>query len=142
MKECAADLSKVYGVTKVDAIPDGGRLQGSPDLPRDTEESMADEERTPNGGTDRRAEAGRGLAGFAAGMVFGTLIGAGIALMFAPESGEKTRRRLRRRLERLREETAEGLERAGSSTRRDLARRRKRLEAGLERAVDRARDVL
>ena len=61
-------------------------------------------------------------------MIFGALIGAGIALMFAPESGEKTRRRLRRRLERLREETAEGLERAGASTRRDLARRRKRVE--------------
>jgi hypothetical protein len=142
MKECAADLSKVYGVSKVDAFPDSGRLQGSPDLPGDTEESMADEERTLNGATDRSAESGRRLAGFAAGMVFGALIGAGIALMFAPESGEKTRRRLRRRLERLREETAEGLERAGASTRRDLARRRKRLEAGLERAADRARDIL
>jgi copper chaperone CopZ len=47
MKECAADLSKVYGVTKVDAFPDRGRLQGSPDLPGETEESMADEESIP-----------------------------------------------------------------------------------------------
>ena len=75
MKECAADLSKVYGVTKVDAFPDRGRLQGSAGLPGDREEMMADEERTPRGGTDRGVEAGRGLAGFAAGMVFGALIG-------------------------------------------------------------------
>jgi len=27
MKKCAADLSKVYGVTMVDGSPDGGRLQ-------------------------------------------------------------------------------------------------------------------
>jgi gas vesicle protein len=103
---------------------------------------MADEERTPSAGTTRSPETGRGLGGFAAGIFFGALIGAGIALMCAPESGEKTRPRLRRRLERLREETAEGLERAGASTRRDLARRRKRLEAGIERAADRARDIL
>jgi hypothetical protein len=125
MKECAADLSKVYGVMKVDAFPDRDRLQGSPDLPGDTEESMADEEHTPEGGSDRGPEPGRGLGGFAAGMIFGALIGAGIALMLAPQSGEKTRRRLRRRLERLREDTTEGLERAGASARRELARRRK-----------------
>jgi hypothetical protein len=69
-------------------------------------------------------------------------LGAAIALMFAPERGDKTRRRLRRRLQRLREETTEGLERAGTRTRRDLERRKRRLEAGLERAADRARDAI
>jgi hypothetical protein len=69
-------------------------------------------------------ESGRGLGGFAAGVVFGALLGAGIALMFAPERGDRTRRRLGRRLARLREDTAEGLERAGERTRRELRRRR------------------
>lgn len=87
-------------------------------------------------------EASRGIGGFAAGVVFGVFLGAGIALMFAPERGDKTRRRLRRRLQQLREDTADGLERAGSRTRRDLARRKRRLEAGLERVAERARDTI
>lgn len=91
---------------------------------------------------DQADDAGRGLGGFAAGVLFGAVLGAGIALLFAPERGDKTRRRLRRRLERLQNETSEGLERAGTRTRRELARRRRRLEAGLERAADRARDLL
>jgi hypothetical protein len=88
------------------------------------------------------ADASRGIGGFAAGVVFGVFLGAGVALMFAPERGDKTRRRLRRRLQQLREDTADGLERAGSRTRRDLARRKRRLEAGLERAAERARDAI
>jgi gas vesicle protein len=82
------------------------------------DESMLDEV----GG--HAGESGRGLGGFAAGVVFGALLGAGIALMFAPERGDTTRRRLSRRLTRLREDTAEGLERAGARTRRELRRRR------------------
>jgi len=80
---------------------------------------------------DQDEVAGRGIGGFAAGVVFGALLGAGIALMLAPDRGDKTRRRLRRRLERLREEATDGLE-----------RRRRRAEAGLGRAVDRAKDIL
>jgi len=85
---------------------------------------------------------GHGIGGFAAGVVFGAMLGAGIALMFAPESGDGTRRRLRRRLERLREEAGEGLERARTAARRDLERRRRRVEEGPERVADRARDAL
>jgi hypothetical protein len=69
-------------------------------------------------------EGGGGLGGFAAGVIFGAMLGAGMALMFAPERGDTTRRRLSRRLTRLREDTAEGLERAGARTRRELLRRR------------------
>ena len=54
---------------------------------------MADDERTPDDGSDG-GRGGRGVGGFAAGMMFGALIGAGIALLLAPESGERTRRRL------------------------------------------------
>lgn len=135
------DLSKVYGVTMVDAFPDRGRLQGVESVLGTGEESMADDESRLTDMVDE-ADASRGVGTFAAGVVFGAFLGAGIALMFAPERGDKTRRRLRRRLQRLREETADGLERAGSRTRRDLGRRKRRLEAGLERAAERARDAL
>ena len=36
------------------------------------------------------------LGGFAAGLTIGVLVGAGVALLFAPASGNVTRRRLRR----------------------------------------------
>jgi len=102
---------------------------------------MADDESRMTEMVDE-ADASRGVGAFAAGVVFGAFLGAAIALMFAPERGDKTLRRLRRRLQRLREETTEGLERAGTRTRRDLERRKRRLEAGLERAADRARDAI
>lgn len=38
---------------------------------------------------------------FAAGLVIGGLIGAGIALLFAPQSGVETRRVIRRKAKRL-----------------------------------------
>jgi hypothetical protein len=85
---------------------------------------MTDDESRSDGIGEGGEESGRGLGGFAAGVVFGAVLGAGIALMFAPERGHTTRRRLSRRLTRLREDTAEGLERAGARTRREVLRRR------------------
>ena len=38
---------------------------------------------------------------FAAGLILGALIGAGVALLVAPQSGEETRRLLRRRARKL-----------------------------------------
>ncbi len=38
---------------------------------------------------------------FAAGLILGALIGAGIALLVAPQSGEETRRLLRRRARKV-----------------------------------------
>lgn len=46
--------------------------------------------------------------GFAVGLVLGALIGAGMALLFAPQSGEDTRRLLRRRAKRLARDAREG----------------------------------
>jgi uncharacterized membrane protein YccC len=103
---------------------------------------MADDDSKVSPMDDAYEQVGRGIGGFAAGVVFGALLGAGIALMFAPERGDKTRRRLRHRLEQLREDAAEGIERAGTRTRRELDRRRRQAEAGLERAADRAKDIL
>jgi gas vesicle protein len=84
---------------------------------------MAGSERDDEVMADEGEEGPRGLGRFGAGLVCGLLLGAGLALLFAPERGDRTRRRLRHRLERLREGTAEGISRA-DSLRRELQRRR------------------
>ncbi len=43
--------------------------------------------------------------GFAAGLLIGALIGAGVALLFAPQSGEDTRRLIRKRARRFAADT-------------------------------------
>ena len=78
-----------------------------------------------------------GPGGFAAGLVVGALLGASVALMFAPERGDRTRRAVRRRLEHLRDEAAEGLGRAGRITRKDVLRRPRQLRDKIEKALDR-----
>ncbi len=47
---------------------------------------------------------------FAIGLAIGTLVGAGLALLFAPQSGEETRRIIRRRAKRLAADTRERYE--------------------------------
>jgi gas vesicle protein len=81
----------------------------------------------------------RGRAGFVSGFFLGVLMGAGIALLFAPERGEKTRTRLRRRMRSLSEDARDGLDNASSRTREELQKRRKRLRAELEEIRKRAK---
>src|SRR4051812_15917626 len=84
--------------------------------------------------------AARSGAGFVLGMVFGVLLGAGLALVFAPERGEKTRARLRRRMRTLREDALESIDQAGTRTRKELQRRQRRIRAELERIRERAKE--
>ena len=42
-----------------------------------------------------------GARTFVAGLLIGALVGAGVALLFAPQSGSDTRRRIRRRAKRI-----------------------------------------
>lgn len=79
----------------------------------------------------------REAGGFAAGLLVGALLGAAVALLFAPDRGSRTRGRLGRRLRRLRDDAAEELEDRGGRARRDLARRRRQLRRQLERARER-----
>ncbi len=81
-------------------------------------------------------------AGFMAGILFGAFLGAGLALLFAPERGDKTRGRLRRRMRSLRDDAREGIDRAGSRTRDELRRRQRRIRAELQRARERAQNAL
>jgi gas vesicle protein len=84
----------------------------------------------------------RGSAGFIAGVLFGAFVGAAIALLFAPERGDKTRGRFARRLKSLKEDAREGIDRASQRTKKEIRRRRRMLEAELERARERAEDAL
>jgi gas vesicle protein len=101
-----------------------------------------DQEATDEQAQEAALENDGGAGAFAAGVVVGALLGAGLALLFAPESGVRTRRRLRRGAEALRERATEGLDEATRRTRKDLIRRRRRLEKQLERLTAEARGRL
>jgi gas vesicle protein len=86
------------------------------------------------------AHTAHGRAGFLAGLVFGAFLGAGLAMLFAPERGEKTRGRISRRMRSLRADAMDSLDEAGTRTRKELNRRKRRLRAELERLRERARE--
>jgi gas vesicle protein len=48
--------------------------------------------------------------GFLAGLLLGSLAGAGVMLLLAPQSGEKTRTNIQQQGQKLREQTAESIE--------------------------------
>jgi gas vesicle protein len=104
---------------------------------------METEETPGNSGSEIESiDSSRGSAGFAAGLLFGVVLGAAIALLFAPEQGQKTRGRLRRRMRSLGDDAREGIDRAGARTRKELLRRKRRLRAELKRVSERAREAL
>jgi gas vesicle protein len=63
---------------------------------------------------------GMGAGGFAAGLAVGALLGAAVALMFAPASGQITRRRIRRKLEDAKEYAAGELEDLSERARKEI----------------------
>jgi len=81
------------------------------------------------------------------GMVVGAIIGAGIAILVAPESGAETRRRLRRRAGKLRgnrgvwNRLGRELRRAAAAKRKtiDVEARRKEIA---ERSADRSESLV
>jgi gas vesicle protein len=86
------------------------------------------------------AAASRTGAGFLVGIVFGVLLGAGLALAFVSDRGTETRKRLRRRMRSLREDALESIDQAGTRTRDELRKRQRRIKAELERIRDRAKE--
>jgi gas vesicle protein len=77
-----------------------------------TEET--EEEESSSGGTGK---------GFALGLVAGAVLGAAVALLFAPAAGHITRRRLRRRLEDVRDRAESGWEHISRRAKREMAHR-------------------
>jgi gas vesicle protein len=80
----------------------------------------------------------RGSAGFVAGVLFGAVLGGGLALLLASARGQKPRGQLRRRMRSWGEDARERIDRAGSRTREELRRRERRFRAELARARERA----
>lgn len=82
-------------------------------------------------------------SGLIAGVILGAVIGAGIAMLFSPKSGEETRRELARRARELGDDARDRVGEASRRTRRELRRRRRelrdRMDAGIESARDRYR---
>ena len=66
-----------------------------------------------------------GVRTFAAGLLIGALVGAGIALLVAPTSGEETRRMLSRRARRLAADARERYDEARHELRQARERRRR-----------------
>ncbi len=65
-----------------------------------------------------------GLRTFGAGLLIGGLIGAGLALLLAPHSGEETRHMLKRRARRLADEARDRYDEARHQLRRARERHR------------------
>ncbi len=63
---------------------------------------------------DRYDTEGRG-SGFVIGLVTGTVLGAGVAMLFAPKSGSELRRQMSGQARNLRDTAAEGYRRAAST---------------------------
>ncbi len=81
-------------------------------------------------------------AGFAAGLLLGAALGVGLALLYAPDKGSRTRRRIGRRVRDWRDSAEERLDDARREAGRELGRKTKRLKGSLTRAKGRARDAI
>jgi len=90
----------------------------------------------------RRNHSDGGVGGLLAGIAVGALVGAGIALLFAPQSGEDTRRDLSRKARSIRDDAADRLEDVSARTRREFNRRRRQLRERLDDGVDAVKERL
>ncbi|MEO8295532.1 MAG: YtxH domain-containing protein [Gemmatimonadota bacterium] len=63
-----------------------------------------------------------GTRNFIAGLAVGAAIGAGIALLYAPDRGVTTRKRLGRRMRRLKHSTGESVHELKSALRKEMRR--------------------
>lgn len=77
--------------------------------------------------------------GFFAGLLIGAVVGAGVALLLAPESGRETRRKLSRRFKALRDRAADEADALGDEfrtrgrrVRREVARAANAVRAELD----------
>jgi gas vesicle protein len=70
------------------------------------------------------------------GILLGAVIGAGVALLFAPDSGAVTRRKLSKRIRALREQAGDQADELGE----ELGRQGRRARRSLARAASAVRD--
>ena len=75
-----------------------------------------------------------GLRGFAAGLVIGALVGAGIAFLVAPERGEVVRKRITRGIRDIQDDARDQLDDWRGDARRGLGKRRRKMKRRLRRS--------
>lgn len=75
-----------------------------------------------------------------AGITLGALIGAGVALLLAPQKGEETRTQLSRRARTLRDDASQYLDEASTTARQKLARGKRRVREAAEDTADAVRE--
>jgi len=100
-------------------------------MARDAEEAMDQDDVPEEDLDDGGGGGGRSGVGFVVGLVLGALVGAGTALLLAPERGEVTRRRIGRRVRRFRQGAAERMEDVRDSAERELRRAKRRVRRHL-----------
>lgn len=76
---------------------------------------------------------GSGTVGFLAGMVIGAFVGAGVALLLAPERGDVTRRRIRSKLRDVSDDARDQIDDWRDGAERELRRRQRQLRKRLKR---------
>ncbi|HEV2180829.1 MAG TPA: YtxH domain-containing protein [Gemmatimonadaceae bacterium] len=74
---------------------------------------------------------GSGVAMFAGGLMLGLAVGAGLALLMAPQAGDETRRLIRRRARRLGEHMSDRVEDIRDDIRRSARKGEKKLRQSL-----------
>lgn len=74
---------------------------------------------------------GSGVAMFAGGLMLGLAVGAGLALLMAPQAGDETRRLIRRRARRLGEHMSDRVEDLRDDIRRSARKGEKKLRQSL-----------
>ena len=99
-------------------------LEDLDDLDDEVEESLIADDLAPRVG---------GAAAFGAGLMLGAILGAGIALLVAPQRGEETRGRISKRLRALRDDAADHIGEWRDDARHELRRQRRRLKRKLNR---------
>ena len=91
--------------------------------------------------SDNNNNVGGVLVAFMAGMV----VGAGLGLIFAPQSGKETRKLIAKKAEELKEETEEMLDDAMEKSKKALREKKEQFDAALEagkEAMVEARDKI
>ena len=83
-----------------------------------------------------------GGAEFAGGLLLGAVLGVAITLLFAPQEGRRTRRDIRRRARHLRDDAEESWDDAQREVKRRLRRHKRSVKGHVDKAADRARDVV
>lgn len=81
-------------------------------------------------------------ASFLTGVLLGAAIGAGVALLFAPGSGEETRRLVRRKARSLSRDAGEGYLSVRDETRKAIREKKEALRARLTEGLGKLEDKL